>query len=364
MKAKILFTTLALLAGVILFYLSREPLQNTVPEETLPAAVSGEAKPGPQSAPTFAPAAENRSAGPEPVLFQEGYALTSNYGLQSRLDNANALQMPALLAEIERMPDSPVKDDLLRSALTRWAALDGAAAVTWARQRATHRHLLPEILTAWATTSPEAATSAWAFAKRAFASEPDAGTWHAPGFVKNAFHGIMATPGELMWKELSTLRGETAVQAMMGMADFASNAQVNTDFTADMERRVLEMNSAPMAAAFYAAAGHIQAAKDDLAGVNDAADWHAIAQEIARQQAVFEPSKALDWLQSQFSQPSDAIEDIVASIGATHALNAGDVLGWLNMLPESDARTAGMENIIQRFPELRPGQPVQTIVLE
>jgi hypothetical protein len=236
--------------------------------------------------------------------------------------------------------------------------------VTWARQRAAHRHLLPEILSAWADINPDAAASAWAFAKTAFVSEPDASIWRAPGFVKKAFHGMAATPNELVWNELSTLRGESAVQAMMGMADFASNAQVNTDFTADMERRVLDMNSAPMAAAFYAAAGHIGAAKDDLAGVTDAAEWHALAQEIARQQAVFEPSKALDWLQSQFAQPSDAIEDMVASIGATHALNAGDVLNWLNTLPESGARTAGIDNIHQRFPELRPGQPVQTIVLK
>ena len=61
---------------------------------------------------------------------------------------------------------------------------------------------------------------------------------------------------------------------------------------------------------------------------------------------------------------SDAIEDMVASIGTTHALNAGDVLDWLSTLPESDARAAGMENILQRFSELRPGQPLQTIVLE
>jgi hypothetical protein len=151
---------------------------------------------------------------------------------------------------------------------------------------------------------------------------------------------------------------------MMGMADFVSNAQSNTAFTAEMESRTHALNSAPMAAAFYSGAGHIAAAKEDLASVTDTAQWHAIAREIARQQAVFEPSQALDWFQSQFAQPSDAIEDVVSSIGMMHALNAADVLNWLRGLPVSEASSPGVQAIWEKFPELRSGLPQQTVTLQ
>ena len=75
------------------------------------------------------------------------------------------------------------------------------------------------------------------------------------------------------------------------------------------------------------------------------------------------PQCSVQWLQSQFPQPSDGIEDMVESIGTTHSLNAGDVLDWLGNLPESDAQKAGIEKIRARFPELRTDIPMETISL-
>ena len=70
------------------------------------------------------------------------------------------------------------------------------------------------------------------------------------------------------------------------------------------------------------------------------------------------------WLQSQFAQPADGIEDMGESIGLMHALNAEDVLNWLGTLPESDARKASMEKIQQTFPQLRTNLAAEVISLK
>ena len=85
---------------------------------------------------------------------------------------------------------------------------------------------------------------------------------------------------------------------------------------------------------------------------------------MARQQAEFEPDKAMDWLASQFAQPSDAIEDMVNSVGQMDDVSAQGVLTWLRNLPESDARTAGIEQIQQAFPKLRASLAAEVISLE
>ena len=298
---------------------------------------------------------------PAPIPYQAAYGSVSTDSFQARLNGANGFQMPALLSEIERMPDSPVKDEMMRTALMKWAGADGAAAATWARLRAQYRRFLPDILQAWAGGGADAAASAWKFATTAFSADRDEAAWRSPTFVTAAFRGMTAKSGEAVWNELASLTGTSAIHAMMGMADFASNGQINTDFAAEMESRTLGLGSAPLSAAFYAAAGHTAAAKGDLAAVTDGSQWHVIAREIARQQAVFEPSKAIDWLQSQFPKPADGIEDMVESIGMTHALNAEDVLGWLRNLPENNEQAAGLRKILQKFPALRSDLVVENI---
>lgn len=297
-------------------------------------------------------------------LYQTSPGEASLNAVDARFETANRFQFPALLAELERTPESQVKEAMMREALTKWAALDGAATATWANLRVPFRRFLPEILQVWAGADAESAVSAWAFAKAAFANDRDEGAWFEPDFVTSAFRGMTSIPGEGVWNELNALSGVASSAAMIGMADFVSNRQVNTDFTAAMEGRVLDSGSVPLTAAFYAGAGHIAAAKEELVAVTDPAQWHAIAREIARQQAEFEPAQAVDWLQSQFEQPADSIADMVESIGMMHALNAEDVLKWLNALPESEARAAGMERILVHFPKLRPNLATQEITLE
>ena len=288
-----------------------------------------------------------------PIRHQRNHPAESADSLRARLEAADGFEMASLLADMEQLPDSPVKDELVRSTLLKWAKLDGAAAADWAKQRPQGRPFLPEILQTWAGTGTGAAAEAWGFAKRAFETDPDEATWRSPAFLTAAFRGMTAAPGEGVWTELASLSGTAAVHAMMGMADFASNAQTNTGFASEMERRVLDLGSPASAGAFYAAAGHIEAAKSELPAVTDEAQWHVIVREIARQQAVFEPSNAIEWLASQFSQPADGITDMVQSIGLMHTLNAGDVLSWLRNCPEGEARSAGIEQIFQRFPVLR-----------
>ena len=364
MKMK-LFATLALGAGLGFLYLTRGPsISASTPaveqSGTPPAAVTFTETmtetPRPMEAPTA-----NEIARP---FYQTSPGAASLHAVESRFETTDPAQFPALFAELERMPESPVKEAMLREALTKWAVLDGAAATTWAKQRGDSRPFLPEILQAWADTGAESAGSAWAFAKAEFSTDRDEATWLASGFVTSVFREMSAIPGEAVWNELATLSGAAASAAMMGMADFASNRQVNTEFTAGMERRVLDSGSAPLTAAFYAGAGHIAAAKEELAAVTDNAQWHAIAREVARQQAAFEPTKAVAWLEAQFAQPADAIVDMVESIGMTHALNAEDVLNWLGTLPESEARTAGMEKIEGKFPQLRVNLTAEVISLK
>jgi hypothetical protein len=295
------------------------------------------------------------------IRYEADYGLASADGLQSRFDAANAFEMPSLLAELDQRPDSPVKAEMMRSALARWAAIDGAAATAWASLNAQGRRFLPDVLQEWAGSGADASASAWEFAKTAMATDPDEADWRSPRFVTAAFRGMAATPGEAVWTELAALSGSQAIHAMMGMADFASNRQINTDFAAAVESKTLSLGSDSLSAAFYAAAGHIEVAKDDLASVTDGEQWHVIAREIAKQQAVFEPSKSLEWLVSQFEQPADAILDVVESIGLMHALNAEDVLAWLRNCPESEERTAGTEKLLQKFPELRTDLAVQVI---
>ena len=357
MKTKLTFTILALIAGIAFFAFTDW--------QSIPVVASVAEK---QPTPIVAPASTQRPIATAEVApnvqpsiqYQAAYGAVADDDIQVRLEGANRFQFPALLAEMERMPESPVKTELMRSALIKWATLDGAAAAAWAKFRSEQRHFLPEILASWSETD---AASAWQFAQAALSGDKDQAAWRSPLFVKTAFRGMTGTQGDGVWKELAALPDASAVHAMMGMADFASNGQNNTAFAAEVERRALDLGSAPMAAAFYAAAGHIAAAKSDLASVADGEQWHAIAREIAKQQAVLDPSLAVQWLQSQFPQPSDGIEDMVESIGMMHALNAGDVLDWLRALPESDARKAGIEKIQGRFSELRTDIPVETISL-
>jgi hypothetical protein len=72
----------------------------------------------------------------------------------------------------------------------------------------------------------------------------------------------------------------------------------------------------------------------------------------------------MEWLQSQFAQPTDGIADIVESIGMMHALNAEDVLKWFGTVPESEARSAGAEKIRGAFPQLQENLPTEVISLE
>lgn len=290
-------------------------------------------------------------------------AAATLYSAGADFEGLNSTQFSALLAEWERMPESPVKDDAMHTALRRWASLDGSAAAQWAATHPGGRRFLPDTLTAWAGHSADAAASAWAFAKANSARDGDEAVWHAPEFVTAAFRGMTATPGEAVWNELASLSGATSAHAVFGMADFAVNGQTNTEFAAAVEQRVLGIGSAQDAAAFHAAGGFIQAAKDDFVGVTQAAQWHAIAREIARQQAETEPSKAIEWLQSQFPQPAEAIADMTESIAMMHALNAGDVLNWLGALPDTEERRAAIEKIRQKFPQFRADLPTETITL-
>lgn len=365
MKTKLTLSALALLAAIGLLFLLRwnnplvsKPRVNAPPA---PAAVTTSTD-TPITAQTWkdditAPAVASS-------FYETAPEAASIHTADTRFETANRLLFPELLAELERMPESPVKDDMLRETLTKWAALEGAAAAMWAKLCGNSRRFLPEILQAWAGTGADSAVSAWAFAKAEFSADRDEAAWLAPGFVTSAFRAMSANPGEEVWNELAGLSGTKASAAMMGMADFASNRQVNTDFTSAMERRVLDYDSPPLAAAFYASAGHIERAKNDLALVTDSAQWHAIAREVARQQAEFEPAKAIEWLQSQFTRPEDAIADLVAGVGMMHELNAKDVLNWLRELPSSDPVNAGIATIEAKFPMLRVGVGVDIITLE
>jgi hypothetical protein len=366
MKPKLTFAALALLAGLGLLCLIRwQPGFKAAGTKDIPlaspptAAVSGaRMKPAPPTDTKAHPRATQ-------TLYETSTDTTPFSTIEAEFDAADSFHFPSLLAELELMPESPVKRSMIREALMKWATLDGAAAATWAKLNGPYRSFLPEILQAWAGKGPEFAVDAWAFAKAAAATDGDKAAWHGPDFITTAFREMTAIPDEKVWSELATLQdGASTAAAMLGMADFAANRQVNTDFASEMERRVLDFGSAPLAAAFYAGAGHIAAAKEELAGVTEAEQWHAIACEVARQQAVFEPAQALDWLQSQFEHPSDAIADMVESIGMTHALNAEDVLNWLSTLPNSEARAAGIERIREAYPQFKANSPVEVISLD
>ena len=362
MKTKFILATFALVVELGFLYLTGWPSDSmntpAVEQAATPPAAFTFTEPLTETPRPMDALAANEIA---PPFYQALPGVASLPVVESRFETTDPSQFPTLLAELERMPESPVKDDMMREALTKWAALDGAAAATWAKLRGDSRRFLPDILQAWVGTGAESAGSAWAFAKAEFSTDRDEAAWLAPGFVTSAFREMTAIPGEMVWNELAGLSSAAVSAAMMGMADFASNRQVSTEFTAGMERRVLDSGSAPLAAAFYAGAGHIAAAKEELAAVTDNAQWHAIAREVARQQAEFEPAKAMDWLQSQFAQPADGIADMVESIGMMHGLNAEDVLKWLSTCPESAERKTGTEKILQKFPALRTDLVIETI---
>lgn len=330
--------TLALLSGIGLFLLViRKDSSSTTPLGEL------------QTVPTVA-TASTESPISEPTSKSN---ITAPDADDTHFETTTRFQFPALIAELEQMPDGPTKDKRMIDALKKWAALDGAAASTWAKQGGDRRRFLPDILQAWAGVDPESALSAWEFAKAVLATDGDTAAWLAPGFVKSAFAGMAAIPSDGWWNELPGLTGTPLAQAMFGAADFASNRQVNTDFSAAMEDRVLNAESPLLAAAFYAASGHITAAKSQLLEVADEDQWHTVAREVARQQAEYEPKQSMEWLQSQFAQPSDAIPDMVEGIGLTQPLNAQDVLTWLGTLPDSETRSAAMKKILETFPQLR-----------
>ena len=272
-------------------------------------------------------------------------------------------EMRLALVRIEAMPDSPVKDQMLQDAIKQWARQNGAEAIRWTSERPERRRLIPGALREWGSVDGDHAKAAWALAKQALAADGDAATWLATDFVKTAFGSMAAVPTEEVWHELKELNGTTQLHAMMGMADFASNGQTNTAFSSDMESRTNDMGSASLTSAFYAAAGHITAAKEDYTLVTDAEERRVLAREIAKQQAVLEPSEAIAWLESQFDQPTVAIDDMVESIGLMQALNAGDVLEWLSKLPETEERTNAMVKIQENFPDLHANATVQTLII-
>jgi hypothetical protein len=294
--------------------------------------------------------------GLRPIPVEFDYDMAG--GEPSGINSAKPEDLATLLNKFSQMPDSPVKDDLIRSALARWAFLDGRGAAEWASQRPELHRFIPDVLTAWATTSENDAAEAWKFARDAHDSGTAGGNWLASPFVREAFEGMAGLPEGIAWNELENLSGETAAVAMMGMAAFASDGQSDTAFTADMEERVHRLNSAPMAAAFYAAGGHISAAKEEIAGVAKADGSSTIAREIARQEAAFEPDKAVQWLASRFPEPSAAIDDIVEAIGIVDEVNGRAVLNWLATFPASNNAVAAQNRVFEAFPALRPGTGV------
>lgn len=273
--------------------------------------------------------------------------------IRASLDPDRDSDFIGFLATLGESPERRSDDEVIRVAFKKWAGFDGVSAAKWAKDRQACRRYLPGILRTWASNGTDSAVAAWKLAKEEFAKDGDEGSWFTEEFVAIAFCEISAVIGEDVWSEMAALSGQASVAAMIGMADFASNRQTNTAFASDMEERVLNYESPAIAAAFYAGAGHITAAKSELAAVTDKKQWHTIAREIARQQAVTEPAEAILWLQSQFENPTDAISDMVRSIGMMHVLNAGDVLQWLVDLPESEARSASIEQIRNAFPNLK-----------
>lgn len=303
-----------------------------------------------------------KGVSPVPIRLHVEYEIpTSSPNIRS-LETADTNAMPPLMTQIELMPDSPVRDDLRTSVLRKWVHLDGEAAILWASQHPDLLGFIPDALREWASIGPVEAVRAWAFAKMSFASDHDASTWNSPDFVKSAFGGMAATPGDSVWAELNALSGTTQLHAMIGIADFASRRQSDTSFASNTEQHVQELGLPVLTAAFYAGAGHIEAAKEDLEQVSDNDQHRVIANEIAKQLAVFDPAQAIAWLESQYRVPSDAIADMTASIGSMHALNGGDVLRWLAKFPESSQRNRAMDEIQNRFPELRASSS-QNIVI-
>jgi|GEM_PF-3923129 len=272
--------------------------------------------------------------------------------IKSSLDPNSDSDFLAFLKMLEATSQSSKQEEILRNALTKWAGFDGPAAANWAKARQGYRHFLPEILQTWAGINEDSAVAAWTLAKIELATDGDEDVWLSENFVTTAFGEMTGVLGEDVWAEMAALPGQSSVAAMIGMADFASNRQQNTEFASDMEARVLGYGSPALAAAFYAGGGHITAAKSELTSVTDRSQWQKIVREIARQQAITEPAAAISWLQSQFNDPNEAISDMVESIGMMHALNAGDVLQWLATLPESEARNVSREQIQKYFPEL------------
>lgn len=258
----------------------------------------------------------------------------------------------AFLSEMEFSTDPISEDEFLRVVLTKWAGFDGSTAASWVMERQAYRHFLPEILQAWARNRGESAAAAWALAKEQLALDGDESVWLSDDFLKTVFCEMTAVLGDDIWNEMAALPRQASISAMIGIATFASYRQDDTAYAAGMEERVLNHNSPAIIAAFYAGAGHITAAKAELPLVTDKGQWHIIVREIARQQAVGEPRDAILWLESQFVKPTDAISDMVTSIGMMHSLNGGDVIQWLETLPSSELRADGITKIRSAFPEL------------
>lgn len=326
------------------------PTSTRMAQSSEGSSVEGKAKPWNQ-VPKVEP--DSRDFDQTPVLAPASAGILDD--IKASLDQSRDSDFIGFLTTLGSSPERRSDDEVIRAALKKWAGFDGVSAAKWAKARQACRRYLPEILRAWANIGGDSAVAAWKLAKEESAKDRDEASWLSEEFVATAFREISAVIGEDVWSEMAALSGQASVAAMIGMADFASNRQTNTAFASAMEERVLNYESPAMAAAFYAGAGHITAAKAELATVTDQSQWHTIAREIARQQAVIEPAEAILWLQSQFKNPTDAILDMVRSIGMMHALNAGDVLQWLVDLPESEARAAGLGQIRNAFPDLKIG---------
>ena len=148
MKTKFILATFALVVELGFLYLTGWPSDSmntpAVEQAATPPAAFTFTEPLTETPRPMDALAANEIA---PPFYQALPGVASLPVVESRFETTDPSQFPTLLAELERMPESPVKDDMMREALTKWAALDGAAAATWAKLRGDSRRFLPPAVT-------------------------------------------------------------------------------------------------------------------------------------------------------------------------------------------------------------------------
>ena len=347
-------------------------------ERKTSAAAPAEPAPAPRSTPLSVPI-EKRKPKPEPAEEEPGDTLpdtpaiiasasaqlatpsVTQAGLLEvhRLINKIAPEdIAAALAEIEALPHGSSRQSLTAAVVSRWAATDGQAAMTYTLTKLNHANrpaALAGALSSWSENDPEGAL-AWFQAKTTSDPDFELVIGAKPEYLlPTIFEGLVAKDPSTALASFSRLaRIEDKNQALDGIAAAALND--------DQTQRVLELATSTLGGDARAARLRIvaqwgkrapAAAAAWVSQVRDPTEKSQLARSVAQTWIAFEPTTAVPWLLDNTPQAERAnVVELATSIWVNSDPNA--TAEWLATLPKGTDSDLGVATLSRHIVAIEP----------